>query len=525
MAFGLPGVHALGLWKALEDSGMRYVGFRHEQAAAHAADGYGRATGRPGAVFLSTGPGTLNALSAIGEAYVASSPLLAVASSIPSNFVGRAKGYLHEVKDLAPAFDAVTRYRARAASVEDVPEMMERALAAAMAGRPGPALLEVPADLFDAELEASATVPSFERKAAPPEGIEEGASLLALAARPVIWAGGGVIRSRASDELLRVAETLQAPVITTFMGKGAIPETHPLAVGTLVRQPEAADLLRDADLLLSVGSRFSGMATSNWKLELPSQHIQIDVDPEELGRNYPLRLGIEADAGAALAALADALGGKIPPDSAPAREVHGARAAAVRRAAFDRARAEGPRETAMLDAVRQAIDDEVVVVHDMTVPSYWAAPFFEVRVANTFHYPYGFGSLGFSFPAAIGIAAADRSRPVVSFSGDGGFQYHSRELATVVEHDLPVVAIVFNDRAWGVLKSFGRARYESTFGLDLPGPDFLALASAFGVPATRASEPEELQKAVFEAVASGAPRLIEVPGAWALPPPSGYYRR
>ncbi len=197
----------------------------------------------------------------------------------------------------------------------------------------------------------------------------------------------------------------------------------------------------------------------------------------------------------------------------------------MRRIAIERAHVEGPREMAMLEAVRNAIDPSVVTVHDMTIPSYWAVPFLEITVPGTFHYPYGYASLGFSFPAAIGVAAARNGQPVICFSGDGGFMYHCRELATVKENDLPVTVIVFNDRAWGVLKSFAQSRYQQTFGLDLPGPDFVAMAESFGVSGHRADEPADLEKALRSAVETGGPHLIEVPGSWGLPPPSEYYRR
>ncbi|MBW3589926.1 MAG: thiamine pyrophosphate-binding protein [Actinobacteria bacterium] len=522
--FGLPGVHALGLWEALEDSPIRYFGFRHEQAAAHAADGYGRVTGKPGAIFLSTGPGALNSMSALGEALASSSPVVAIASNIPSSMVGKGKGALHEINDLLPAFETVTRYTGRIDSADQAAASLRDALSASLGPRPGPVYLEIPSDVLDEEISDDPVSVSPDPPGADPSSIEEAAKLLKLAARPVIWAGGGVLRSGATEELTTLAELLQAPVITTFMGKGAIPEDNRLNVGTLVRQPEVQDLLRSSDLLLSVGTRFSGMATSNWTLDLPSQHIQIDVDEQELGRNYPLRLAIRSDAAAALSALSRTLleGGF---EAGPGRAEHAETGANARRTAIDRAFLEGPKEMAMLQAVRNALDSDIVTVHDMTIPSYWAAPFLPITVPRTFHYPYGYGSLGFSLPAAIGVAAGSPGKPVVAFSGDGGFMYHCRELATLQQYDLPVIVIVFNDRAWGVLKSFAKARYDTTYGLDLPGPDFLGLAESFGVASSRAEAPEELEKALGAAVDEGKPHLIEVPGTWVLPPPSDYYRK
>lgn len=513
--FGVPGLHNLGLWAAMKQAGARCVGFRHEQAAAHAADGYGRASGRPGAVFLPSGPGALNGLSALGEALVSSSPVVAIASTIPSRLVGKGKGHLHEAKNPMPAYEAVTKLATRATRAPDVPELLARAITEAGSGRPGPCLVEVPTDVLDAELDAVPEAPTPQRPAPAGDVVAEAATLLRLAARPVIWAGGGVLRSGASAELVRLAERLGAPVVTTFMGKGAIPEGHPLALGTLVRFPAVQATIGRADLLVAVGSRFSGMSTSNWRIDLPPQTIHIDADPAQIGRNYPVRVPVVADAKVALAAIGDALGPGTPADRS--QEVF-----RLRKAAFDRARREGPREMDLLRAIRDALPSDAVTVHDMTAASCWAAPFFPISVPGTFHSPYGFGSLGFSLPAAIGVSCALPDRPVVAFAGDGGFAYHARELATAVRQGSNVTALVFDDGGPGVLGSVSKARYGSEFDLDLPGPDLQVLAEAYGVPSQRAQEPEDLERALREAVGAPGPRLIEVPGVWQVPPPASY---
>lgn len=517
--FGLPGVHALGLWNALEKAGARYIGFRHEQAAAHAADGYGRITGNPGVVLLSTGPGALNAVSALAEALVSSSPVVAITSAIPSSLTGKQKGYLHDSKDLQPAFASVTRFSARANSADEIPELIAAALEASLGSRPGPSLLEIPTDLLDAGLAAAAQGFSRTRLQPDPQQIEEAAFLLGIAARPVIWAGGGILRSGASAELTELAEATGAPVITTFMGKTAIAQDHPLSIGTFVRQPEAIQLLADADLLLAVGTRFSAMATGNWKMTLPPQLIHIDIDPTEIGCNYPARLGIVADAKTALGSLTRALRDKNKGNDPPARQEEVAR---IRKSVLERARQTGPREMEFLDAIRAVLAPATPVVADMNVASYWAWPFFETTVPNTFHTPYGYASLGWAFPAALGITAAT-NRPAVALCGDGGFQYHLQELATAAQHSLPVITIVFNDQSWGVLKAFELSRYQTDFGTALPSPNFPALAASFGIRSARAEDPPTLAASLKEALHRGGPALIEVPGAWTLPPPSKYY--
>ena len=508
------------MWEAIEKSHIPYVGLRHEGAAAHAADGYGRATGKPGVVVLSTGPGALNALSPLAEARISCSPVLAIVSAIPTGYRGKQKGFLHETESLDGAFKAAAGAFIRADDPKAFPEKLAEALTTTVTDRPHPVVLEVPMDTFEIEIDAEpVAAPQPTRKAPDDAHIEEAAKLLGLAARPVILAGGGVLRAQASQALAKVAENIDAPVFTTFMGKGAIPEDHPLAIGSLVRQPESQDLLRDSDLLLAVGTRFSAMSTGTWTLELPSQIVHIDVDPNEIGRNYPVRLGIEADAGLALEQLAEATA------SSPSSKNGSNRAKAIRNALDDKAQLEGPREMEFLSAIRAAVPPEVHFTHDMTVPSYWSWPFLRTTVPGTFHSPYGFGSLGFSFPAALGVAAALPGKPVVAFTGDGGFQYHLRELGTAAQYNLDVKTIVFNDSSWGVLRSFSRARYDSEFGLDLQGPDFVKLSEAYGVRAHRTDDPEQLGKILRNEMEEPGPAVIEVPGAWRLPPPSEYYRR
>lgn len=518
VAFGLPGVHVLAMWEAIEQANMPYVGFRHEGAAAHAADGYGRATHKPGVVILSTGPGALNALSPLAEARVSSSPVLAITSTIPSRYRGKGKGFLHETASLDEAFAAGAGGFFRAEDPSTFPKVLKEALDATTDDRPHPVVLEVPMDVFEQEIEAPPVTLERIPKAPDQDPLAEAAELLDLSARPVILAGGGVLRAGASASLTTLAEKTDAPVFTTFMGKGAISENHPLAIGSVIRQPESQELLRDADLLLAVGTRFSAMSTGTWKLEVPSQLIHIDADPEEIGRNYPTRLGIVGDAELALSSLAGQVG-----DKTSAKD--GAKRAKDLRVTLDsKARKQGPKEMEFLSAIRGAVPEHIHLTHDMCVASYWSWPFLGVNVPGTFHSPYGFGSLGFSFPAALGVAAAT-NQPVVAFTGDGGFQYHLRELGTAAQYQLSVKTLVFNDASWGVLRSFSRARYGSEFGLDIAGPDFVELAKAYGVRSQIAQEPDALAKLLADEMERPGPAVIEVPGAWELPPPSEYYKR
>jgi acetolactate synthase-1/2/3 large subunit len=525
--FGVPGVGGVcegALWAAVEQAGARSVCMGHEQAAAHAADGYGRASGRPGAVFLPSGPAALAALSALGEALVSSSPVVAIASTIPSRLVGKGKGELGELGpigqrwDPLPAYEAVTRFVARAMRATDVPDLLARAIVEATAGRPGPVLVEIPPDILEAELDAAPSAPSPERRGPPMEVVADAATLLRLAARPVVWAGGGVLRSRASAELARLAEYLGAPVVTTFMGKGAISESHPLALGALVRFPAVQATIARADLLVAVGTRFGAVPTSRWRIDLPPQTIHVDIDRAAIGRNYPVRLPVVADARVALDAITDALEAGTGADrpERPDRPDRRDEVARLRKAAFDRAWREGPREMDLLRAIRDALPSDAVTVHDMTLVSAWAAPFFPASVPGTFHGPYSFGTPGFALPAALGVSCALPGCPVVAFADHRTLARHARELATAVRHGSPVTVVVFGDPVQGGEEpSSPLAAGPSP---DLPRPDLQTLAAAYGVPWESAGGPEELEQALHAAIGAGRPRLIEVPGAWGPAP-------
>ena len=328
--FGLPGTHALAMFDALQDAPeIRCVTTRHEQGAAYMADGYARASGDVGVCLTSTGPGALNCLSAMATAFADSSPVLNVSSQIQSDGIGHSKGYFHDVGDQIGMFGEVTGWRAQAGSPTEIPWLVHEAMGSMRNGRPRPTALEVPMDVLNATADASLPASVVRRPCPPdPEQIATAVETLRAARRPVIWAGGGAIAGDASSALTELAETLQAPVITTVTGKGTVSERHPLSVvAPPAHFPRLQSYLAECDVMLVVGSHMSQLDTSEWTMRMPRTIVQVDVDPAEIGRNYPVAVPVVGDAGLAVQSLVDALGGSRGERSSRADEVADMRAA------------------------------------------------------------------------------------------------------------------------------------------------------------------------------------------------------
>src|SRR5437879_5386435 len=325
VVFGMPGVHNLALYDALCDAPeIRHIVVRHEQGAGFAADGYARATGRPGVAITTAGPGAFNALTAIAEAWSDSSPVVLIASHIESPYVEQERGFGHELRGQLELFQTATRFRSRPTRVGDIGPAIAEAFAQSQDGRPRPVLVQIPQDVLNGSDDVDVTPPiQTEPRAAQAALVRSAADMLARARAPAIYAGVGVHRSGGHRELLQLAELLDAPVFTTAQGKGAIPEDHPLAVGNRwTGEPELIKLLSESDLLLGVGTRFGATDTSQWQLPLPEAIIQIDVDADELGRNIRAEVALEGDAKTVLGQLLEALDGQNHDRASRRSELH-----------------------------------------------------------------------------------------------------------------------------------------------------------------------------------------------------------
>jgi acetolactate synthase-1/2/3 large subunit len=480
VAFGLPGVHNLALWRALGASPIRLVGVRHEQTAAYAADGYARATGRLGVAITTTGPGAANTLGAVGEAWASRQPILVIATDIPARLrrPGVWRGMLHEATAQAAMFEPVVKKALKVRSADELGHVISEAARIALAPPARPVYVEVPTDLLGAEV-AEPREPTARGALVRPPGerdLSTAAEIVERSRRPLIWAGGGALQAGAGEAVARLAERLVAPVMLTYSARGLLPPDHPCLIEASPHVPEVGALWDEADVVIAVGTDFDGMMTLGWKQPQPPRLIAINVDPGDASKNYLPDLVLEADAAEGAAALAE----RIP-------ERGGLDALAHRLRALNRAVRAGLAETdpealAFLETMERVLPDDAVVVCDMCIPGYWLGGFHRTPAPRKLAYPLGWGTLGCAFPQGLGAALAGAG-PAVSVSGDGGFLYACGELATAAQDRIPLTAVIVDDGGYGMLRFDQDLKGDPRAGVDLHTPDFVALARSFGVRA------------------------------------------
>jgi acetolactate synthase-1/2/3 large subunit len=507
--FGIPGIHNLAIYDALlRQRDITHVLARHEAGAGFMADGYARASGEPGVVLVTTGPGATNALTPLVEAYAGSQPVLLLMSDIPVALIGQGVGALHEVPSQIDCFRPVCRWAETLGAGRDIPGAVQGAFHLFRTGRPGPVALSIPTDLLTARVAARLAPPDAARRPPCDVGlVAEAAALLAAARRPLVVAGGGVIAAGATAELHAVAERLGAPVVTSVMGRGAIPETHPRWLAVLPNGQATRPAFEAADVVLAVGCRFAHRSTRGLLLNLAfradQRLVHLDLDPTVLGKLHPPALGLVGDARDGLAGILAALG-----PGPPGAEWDAARLAALRTA-------RSPRYTPTIDRflriLRERLAADAIVVSDQTGINYWMEWHFPVLAPRTFLYPVGSATLGYGVPAAIGARLARPSRPVVAVVGDGGFLYSVNELATAVKYALPVVFLVVNDDRYGAIKYLQERLFGRWGEADLANPDFPALARAFGAHGDRVAGLDGLGAALETALARSGPTVLELP--------------
>lgn len=510
VVFGLPGVQIMDAFDALyHEPSIRLVTVRHEQSVTYMADGYARTTGKVGVGLVVPGPGALNAAAGLGTAYATSSPVLLISGQMETYNLGRRRGALHEVEDQLDVFRPITKWNSRANQVSEIPELVHTAMRHLTTGRPRPVEIEIPWDL----LPAGGDTELLEREAWPkqppePADLRRAAELLAHAEYPLIWAGGGTREADSSDELRELAHALNAPVITTPEGKGALSEDDPLYLGTFYygHGPGRRALPR-ADVILAVGSRLHLVPKTPWTIQPHQQLIQIDADPEEVGRNYPVAVGITADARLGLQGLLAELGGKTRSSAWTEREI-----ADIRQQAYQEIKAMAPLQVEIIETIRRELDDDSIMVSGTTEVGYWGHLAYPVLSPRSYLTSGYFATLGYAFPTALGAKVGNPQRQVVATIGDGGFLYAASELATAVQEGINVVTLVFNNNSLGASYSEQENRFSGRIiGTRLHNPDFAKLAEVYGATGMKLSSHEELGDALHNALGANGPVVIEVP--------------
>ncbi|MFD9942758.1 thiamine pyrophosphate-binding protein [Nonomuraea sp. NPDC059023] len=493
--FGIPGTHNLEIYRHLPAYGVRHVLTRHEQGAGYAADGYARVSGRPGVVLVTSGPATLNAAAAIGQAYSDSVPVLLLSPGMPSGHVAGG-GYLHETRDQSRALDSVAAYSHRVGGVAAIPAAVASAFAAMTGGRPRPVHLEIPLDLLDRRAVVADVAPVQPPVRVPGAAeLSQAARLLAGAARPLVIAGGGA-RGAAVREL---AERLGAPVVTSANGKGVLAEDHPLALGAGLHLPAVRDLAAWADVVLVAGCELAPSDLWNGPLEFTGAVVRVDVDPAQIVTNAVPDVALAGDAPATLDRLVHLLGDGV---AVPREEV-----ARWRALKDGQARAEGARWEWIVRALNSGLGPEAVVAGDSAMVCYYGAL---TGLRARFLYPTGYGTLGYGLPAAIGAALASPGRAVAALMGDGGVMFTVAELAAAAQLGLALPVVVVDNGGYGEIRAEMAARDDPRQAVDLPSPDFPLLARALGARGLRADDETTLTSALREALTADRPTLIHV---------------
>jgi acetolactate synthase-1/2/3 large subunit len=543
--FGLCGHTNIAFLHALEKSRIRFISTRHEQIAAHAADGYARVTGKPGVVLTHLGPGLTNATTGVANAALDSIPLVVIAGDVPSHYYGRHPHQEFNLHMDADQFEIYRPFCKRVYRVDrpaDLPRIVERAFHLCQAGRPGPVLVDVPMDIFSADLPANAfhQLPAeIARPTIDPAAAERVVAALADAERPVLYAGGGVLSGRATSELIALAEALELPIAHTLMGTGCVRSDHALLLGMtgFWGTPIANDRCRAADVILAVGTRLAEANSSSWYRDItfsipPTRLIHIDADEAEIGRNYATELGVVADAKLALGALAAiAKGRKHRSRGAMREEIARGRRAFAENWAHQWSSDQYPmRPERILAELKNALPDDAYIVTDVGWNKNGVGQQYPFSVPGSFITPSGLATMGFGAAAALGVKFGQPKRAAIALVGDGGFgAANPMVMATAMEADLPIVWVVMDNMAFGTIAGLEVQNYESSFGctFECGGQpyrvDFAAMARGCGVTGVMIKSAAELGPALRDALAANKPALIQVPMENAPTPTPGHW--
>jgi acetolactate synthase-1/2/3 large subunit len=500
--FGLPGAQIYGLFDAFQQAQLKVIGARHEQACGYMAYGYARSTGRPGIFSVVPGPGVLNAGAALLTAYGSNEPVLCLTGQVPTAFLGKGRGHLHEMPDQLATLRTFVKWADRIEYPDNAPALVSRAFQEMLSGRRGPAALEMPWDIFTLAAETGAAKPLNPFPAPLPdiERVKAAAALVADSRTPMIFVGSGAIDAR--EEILELAELIDAPVVAFRSGRGIVSNAHELGL----TMAAAYRLWPQTDLMIGIGTRLELPTMSRWPFRPDGlKSVRIDIDPSEMRRFTP-DVAVIADARAGTSELLAAV------RKAGYKRISGRRAAIrdASAAALQDIQRVQP-QMAYLNILREVLPHDAIVTDELSqvgFASWYGFPVYQPRTFITSGYQ---GTLGSGFPTALGAKVANPDRPVVAITGDGGFMFGVQELATAVQFNIGVVTLVFNNNAYGNVRRDQRERFDGrVVASDLVNPDFVKLAESFGVGAARVASPESFRPALEKALAHGGPYLIDV---------------
>ena len=504
--FGIVSIHNMPIVDAISRSDdIEMITARHESSAAHMADGYARASGSLGVVLGSTGPGTTNLMTGLYEAGFSSSRLLAITGQAETSFYGKGKGYVHEAENQKLMLDTVTCSVASPRDVQDLESCLRGVIGSILTGRPTPGAIEIPIDLQYAHaLESAAPMEKPVSLPPDPEMLSSAVSLIKKSQKRIILVGGGVSTDQARNALKLLAELIEAPVITTANGKGAFPIEHPLHMGNALMRPPIKKLVKEADLLIAVGTRFqAGSDGMKINMELPPM-IHVDIDPKVINLNFRAEIGLVSDAELALKGLVKSTYHKG--DIQYLQRVQ----SVVVETNNNMRDGLGPDHAKALDIFSEHLGQGVFFVRDSTIPGYnWGNTLLPIDQPGGYIFPTS-GAIGPGLPLGLGVAIATGKKTII-MHGDGGFMFHVGELATASQYQIPVVIVIFNDGGYGVLRGLQSQRFDGRFNeTELYTPDFVKLAESMGIPGLYVDCVDALAEAMNSAMARSGPVLIEI---------------
>jgi len=514
--FGYPGGAVLPLYDVLYDSDLKHILVRHEQCAAHAADGYARASGKVGVCIATSGPGATNLVTGIATAYMDSSPIIAIAGQVATQLIGN--DAFQEV-DMLGITMPITKHSFRPNNPNEIPRIIKSSFKIAGTGRPGPVVIDLPKDIQEAELDEyvdkTFKLPGYKPTLkGHPLQIKRAADAIIKAEKPVILAGGGVIIADASKELMELSKTIKAPVTTTLLGKGSFPEDHPYSLGMLgMHGRKVANLtVNECDCLIAIGCRFSDRTTGNVAEFAPNAKIiHIDIDPAEIGKNVEVDIPIVGDAKKVLQDLLKILKNDINSNKKKwIQKTIEFRDKCMPKMSFEKETPLKPQQ--VIKEIMETIGNETTVTTDVGQNQMWMAHFYTSKKPRKFISSGGLGTMGFGLPAAMGAKMALPEDDVVAVCGDGGFLMVSQDLATLREYDIPITICIMDNRYLGMVAQWQRLFYDERISHTHLGevPNFVKLAEAYKIDAERIEKPGEVKEALKRAIRSGEPTILDI---------------
>ena len=512
--FGYPGGVLLPIYDELFDADINHILVRHEQAAAHAADGYARATGKVGVCLATSGPGATNLVTGIATAYMDSIPIVAITGQVPSNMIGNDA---FQEANITGITLPITKHNYLVTDVNDLPRIIKEAFHIASTGRPGPVLIDIPKDIttdeLDFEYPETVELRGYKpTKTGHKKQVKRAANVISKAKQPVLYVGGGIIAAGATKELLALAQTINAPVTTTLMGKGAFPDENPLCLGMpgMHGTKYANYAIQESDVLIAVGVRFDDRVTGKIESFAPNaQVIHIDIDPAEISKNVRVDIPIVGDSKSVLKMLMEFI----------SEELKGKTNTSTWVKKVEKWKKEYPlyyhkdgklKPQYIMEQISDMYPDSIIVT-EVGQNQMWAAQYFRYKEPRTFISSGGLGTMGYGFPASMGVKMGHPDKVVFDISGDGSFQMNSQELATVVQNNIPVIVVIFNNGFLGMVRQWQELFFEQRYSFTCidDSVDFVKLAEAYGALGLRVTKPEEVGPALKEAVESGRPTVID----------------